>query len=31
MLADCNEVIAIVTSIIVTARKNIKNNTTNEK
>ncbi|MDR0680769.1 MAG: four helix bundle protein [Dysgonamonadaceae bacterium] len=31
MLADCNEIIAIVTAIIVTARKNIKNNTINEK
>jgi four helix bundle protein len=31
MFADCNEIIAIVTAIIVKARKNIKNNTTNEK
>ncbi|MDR1526924.1 MAG: four helix bundle protein [Dysgonamonadaceae bacterium] len=31
ILADCNEIIAIVTAIIVTARKNIKNNTPNEK
>jgi four helix bundle protein len=31
MLSDCNEIIAIVTAIIVTARKNIKNNTINEK
>lgn len=31
MLADCNEIIAIVTAIIVTARKNMKNNENNEK